>query len=61
MLLSPVIAELILQPKPACIVAQSGQISWANLALMFILYVVLFCTYVPSYLWAKNVKKARNQ
>lgn len=38
----------------AFIVARSGQISVVNLTPMFILYVMLFCTYIPSYLWAKK-------
>jgi hypothetical protein len=38
----------------AVLVARSGQIALSNLAPMFILYVVAFCTYLPSYLWAKK-------
>ncbi len=38
----------------AVLVARSGQIALSNLAPMFILYVILSCTYIPSYVWAKK-------
>jgi hypothetical protein len=38
----------------ACMVAQSGHIALKNMAPLFVLYFVLFCTYLPSYLWAKK-------
>lgn len=38
----------------AVLVAQSNQISASSMMPMFVLYVVLFCTYIPSYLWAKR-------
>ena len=42
----------------AALVIKAGQISSVNLLSMFILYVVLYCTFIPSYAWAKrqNVK-----
>jgi len=38
----------------AVLVAKSGQISFANMLPIFILYVVLYCTFIPSYVWAKR-------
>ena len=38
----------------AVLLAQSGQIPFANLLPMFILYIVLYCTFIPSYIWAKR-------
>ena len=52
--LFPVVALLA---GAAIIVARSGQDASANLAPLFILYGVLFCTYVPSYAWAKKQRK----
>ncbi len=49
--LFPVVALLA---AAACIVAQSGQIPLKNLAPLFMLYLVVFVTYIPSYLWAKK-------
>lgn len=40
----------------AVLVAQTNQIATANLLPMFILYVVIFFTFVPSYVWAKKQK-----
>ena len=37
----------------------SQAISVVNLMSMFMLYIVLFGTYIPSYLWAKKQKVAR--
>jgi len=38
----------------AALVAKSGQISFSNLLPMFILYVALYCTIIPTYVWAKK-------
>jgi hypothetical protein len=35
-------------------VAKSNQISTSKLLPMFVLYFVIFCTFVPSYVWAKK-------
>jgi peptidoglycan/LPS O-acetylase OafA/YrhL len=38
----------------AVLVARSGQIALSNMTPMFILYGIVFCIYIPSYLWAKK-------
>ncbi len=38
----------------AGLVAKSNQISTSKLLPMFLLYFVIFCTFVPSYVWAKK-------
>ena len=38
----------------AGLVAKSNQISTSKLLPMFVLYFVIFCTFVPSYVWAKK-------
>jgi hypothetical protein len=38
----------------AGLVAQSNQISTSKLLPIFVLYFVIFCTFVPSYVWAKK-------
>jgi peptidoglycan/LPS O-acetylase OafA/YrhL len=40
----------------AVLVAKSNQISFSNLLPMFVLYFVVYCTFIPSYLWAKKQK-----
>jgi len=40
----------------AVLVAQSDQIPVSNMMPMFILYLVLYCTFIPSYVWAKRQK-----
>lgn len=40
----------------ACMVVQSGNVTLKNMAPMFVLYAVLFCTYLPSYRWAKKMQ-----
>jgi hypothetical protein len=40
----------------AALVAKSNQISTSSLLPMFILYLVLYCTFIPSYVWAKRQK-----
>jgi len=40
------------------LVARSGSIPFASLMSMFILYAAVFCTYIPSYLWARKYKEA---
>ena len=38
----------------AVLVAKSNQISFSSLLPMFILYFVVYCTFIPSYIWAKK-------
>jgi len=38
----------------AGLLAKSNQISVSNLLPIFILYVVIYCTSIPSYIWAKR-------
>jgi hypothetical protein len=40
----------------AVLVAKSNQISISNLLPMFVLYFVVYCTFIPSYIWAKKQK-----
>jgi len=40
----------------AVLVAQSNQLSISSLLPMFILYSVLYCAFIPSYVWAKRQK-----
>ena len=51
--LFPVVTLLALA---AILVAKSNQISFPNLLPMFILYFVIYCTFIPSYVWAKKQK-----
>jgi hypothetical protein len=51
--LFPVVTLLALA---AILVAISNQISFPNLLPMFILYFVVYCTFIPSYVWAKKQK-----
>ncbi len=47
----PVVAILAVG---AVLVARSNQISPANLLPMFALYFAVYCTFIPSYVWAKR-------
>ncbi|MBI4698206.1 MAG: hypothetical protein HY758_04680 [Nitrospirae bacterium] len=38
----------------AFFVVRSGQITISNMLPMFVLYLVLYCTFIPSYVWAKR-------
>lgn len=38
----------------AGLVAQSDQIPIANLLPMFVFYFIVYCTFIPSFLWAKR-------
>ncbi len=38
----------------AVLVAKSNQISFSNLLPMFVLYFVVYCTFIPAYIWAKK-------
>lgn len=40
----------------AFFVVNSGQISITNMMPMFILYPLLYCTFISSYIWAKRQK-----
>jgi hypothetical protein len=40
----------------AVLVAKSNQISFSSLLPMFVLYFVVYCTFIPSYVWAKKQK-----
>lgn len=51
--LFPVVTLLVVA---AVLVAKSNQISFRNLLPMFILYFVIYCTFIPSYVWAKKQK-----
>lgn len=51
--LFPVVTLLALA---AVLVAKSNQISISNLLPMFVLYFVVYCTFIPSYIWAKKQK-----
>jgi hypothetical protein len=53
--LFPVVAILALA---AILVVRSGQIAFDKVLPMFILYVVVFATFIPSYLWARKQKRA---
>ncbi len=44
----------------AGLVAQSNEIPLPRLLPMFIFYLVVYCTFIPSFLWAKR-QKAREQ
>lgn len=41
----------------AVLVAKSNQISTSKLMPMFILYFVVYCTFIPSYIWAKRQQR----
>lgn len=41
----------------AVLVAKSNQIPVSRLVPLFILYVVLGCTFIPSYVWAKRQQR----
>jgi hypothetical protein len=49
--LFPVVTVLA---SAALLVVRSGQISMSNMIPMFTLYLVLYCTIIPSYIWAKK-------
>jgi hypothetical protein len=51
--LFPVVTLLVVD---ALLVAKSNQISFSSLLPMFVLYFVVYCTFIPSYLWAKKQK-----
>jgi hypothetical protein len=53
--LFPVVTILVIA---AGLVAQSNQISTSKLLPMFVLYFVIFFTFVPSYVWAKRQQRA---
>jgi predicted neutral ceramidase superfamily lipid hydrolase len=49
--LFPVVTLLALA---VVLVAKSNQISISNLLPMFVLYFIVYCTFIPSYIWAKK-------
>jgi hypothetical protein len=49
--LFPVVTLLALA---AVLVAKSNHISISNLLPMFVLYIIVYCTFIPSYIWAKK-------
>jgi len=51
--LFPVVTGLAIA---AWLLAKSNQISASKLLPMFILYVVVYCIFIPSYRWAKRQK-----
>jgi hypothetical protein len=55
--LFPVVTILALA---AILVTKSNQIALENILPMFILYIVIFSTFIPSYLWAKKQKTTKN-
>lgn len=52
--LFPVVTLLALA---AVLVAKSNQISISSLLPMFVLYFAVYCTFIPSYIWAKKQKR----
>ena len=52
--LFPVVTILVVA---AGLLAKSNQISASNLLPIFILYVVIYCTFIPSYIWAKRQQR----
>jgi hypothetical protein len=40
----------------AVLVAKSNQIPASSMMPMFILYLAVYCTFIPSYVWAKRQK-----
>ncbi len=38
----------------ASLVAKSNQIAVSNLLPMFVLYIIVYCTFIPSFAWAKR-------
>jgi hypothetical protein len=55
-LLITLVPVVTLLAVAAVLFAESNQIPTSNLFPMFILYFVLFCTYIPAYIWAKKQK-----
>jgi hypothetical protein len=55
-LLITLVPVVTLLAVAAVLLAKSNQIPTSNLFPMFILYFVLFCTYIPAYIWAKKQK-----
>lgn len=49
--LFPVVTLLVVA---AVLVAKSNQISISNLLPMFVLYIIVYCMFIPSYIWAKK-------
>lgn len=41
----------------AVLVAKTSQIALSNLAPIFFLYAVLYGTFIPSYVWAKRLRR----
>jgi hypothetical protein len=58
MTLFPVVTLLAVA---AGLVAQSEEILVSNLLPMFALYFVLYCTYIPSFVWAKRQKQLHDE
>ena len=42
----------------AILAARTGQLSVGRLVPMFILYILIFVTFIPSYLWARKQKES---
>ncbi len=51
--LFPVVSVLAIA---GVLVAKTNQISISNLLPMFVLYFVVYCTFIPSYIWARRQK-----
>ncbi len=56
-LLITLVPVVTLLAVAAGLVARSGQIPISKLLPMFCLYFVLYCTIIPSYIWAKKQQK----
>lgn len=52
--LFPVVTLLLIA---AILAARTGQLSVGRLVPMFILYILIFVTFIPSYLWARKQKE----
>jgi hypothetical protein len=55
-LLVTVFPVVTLLAVAAVLVAKSNQISFLSLLPMFVLYFIVYCTFIPSYLWARKQK-----
>ncbi len=57
-LLITLVPVVTLLAVAAVLVARSKQIPVSNLLPMFCLYIVIYCTYIPSYIWAKKQRRS---
>ena len=57
-LLITLVPVVTLLAVAAALVARSKQIPISNLLPMFCLYIAVYCTYIPSYIWAKKQQRS---